>query len=137
MASSETAGQQHPLGIYYRIWILLFVVSAASYAVDYFDVQGVMRWTLVIAFMLIKAGFIIAIFMHAFWERLALCLTILGPPGVLLLLISFMAVEGSYTEGTRFDYMGHDPDAVALTPAEYHAALAEDHGEGEVAAEAH
>ncbi|MDE0507933.1 MAG: cytochrome C oxidase subunit IV family protein, partial [Gammaproteobacteria bacterium] len=72
MASSDTAGQQHPLGIYYQVWILLFVVSAASYAVDYFDAQGALRWTLVIVFMLVKAGFIIAIFMHAFWERLAL-----------------------------------------------------------------
>ena len=30
MASTE--GQQHPLGIYFQIWILLFVLSAASYA---------------------------------------------------------------------------------------------------------
>lgn len=129
-SSSDTAGQQHPLGVYYQVWILLFVVSAASYAVDYFDVQGAMRWTLVIVFMLVKAGFIVAIFMHAFWERLALVLTILGPPGVLLLLIAFMAVEGDYTSGTRFDFMGHDRDAVALTPAELHGTAGE-HGEEE------
>ncbi len=134
MASSDTAGQQHPLGIYYKIWILLFVVSAASYAVDYFDVQGAMRWTLVIVFMLVKAGFIVAIFMHAFWERMALVLTILGPPGVLLLLIAFMAVEGDYTSGTRYDYMGHDPNVVALTPEEWHASL-ESHGKEETATE--
>ena len=89
-----------------------------------------MRWTLVIVFMLVKAGFIVAIFMHAFWERLALVLTILGPPGVLLLLIAFMAVEGDYTSGTRFDFMGHDRDAVALTPAELHGTAGE-HGEEE------
>ena len=65
MASAE--GQQHPLGIYYKIWILLFVLSAFSYAVDYFEVQGAMRWTLVIAFMLLKAGFIVSIFMHVVW----------------------------------------------------------------------
>ena len=76
MASAE--GQQHPLGIYYKIWILLFVLSAFSYAVDYFEVQGAMRWTLVIAFMLLKAGFIVSIFMHVVWERLALVFTILG-----------------------------------------------------------
>jgi len=127
-SSSDTAGQQHPLGVYYQVWILLFVVSAASYAVDYFDVQGAMRWTLVIVFMLVKAGFIVAIFMHAFWERLALVLTILGPPGVLLLLIAFMAVEGEYTTEARFDHMGHDRDAVALTPAELHGTGGE-HGE--------
>lgn len=118
MASAE--GQQHPLGVYYKIWVLLFVLSASSYAVDYFDVQGALRWTLVIIFMFLKAGFIVAIFMHAVWERMALVLTILGPPTVLLLLIAFMAVEGNYTEELRFDYMGHDRDAVALTPAELH-----------------
>lgn len=118
MASAE--GQQHPLGIYYKIWILLFVLSAFSYMVDYLDVQGAMRWTLVIIFMFLKAGFIVAIFMHAVWERMALVFTILGPPLVLLVLIGFMTIEGNYTEELRFDYMGHDRDKVALTPADLH-----------------
>lgn len=117
---SSDAGQQHPLGIYYKVWILLFVVSFFSYMVDYLEFQGALRWTLVLLFMVIKAGFIIAIFMHVVWERMALALTILGPPVVLLLLIGFMAVEGSYTEEARFNYMGHDRDAVALTPADIH-----------------
>ena len=117
---ASEVGQQHPLGIYYKIWVLLFVLSGFSYAVDYFDVQGAMRWTLVIVFMFLKAGFIVAIFMHAVWERLALILTILGPPSVLLLLIGFMAIEGRYTEETRFSFMGHDRNAVALTPADIH-----------------
>ena len=129
---ASEAGQQHPLGIYYKVWALLFVVSMFSYLVDFFQVQGAMRWTLVILFMLVKAGFIIAIFMHAVWERLALILTILGPPTVLLLLIGFMAVEGAYTEETRFNYNGHDRDAVALTPEQVHGAPGE-HGEEEAA----
>lgn len=124
---SSEAGQQHPLGIYYKIWILLFVLSAFSYAVDYFNVQGAMRWTLVITFMILKAGFIVAIFMHAMWERMALVFTILGPPLVLLLLIAFMAVEGNYTENSRFVFMGHDRDAVAITPSQLHGGDAE-HG---------
>lgn len=128
---SSEAGQQHPLGIYYKIWILLFVLSACSYAVDYFNVQGGMRWSLVLLFMALKAGFIVAIFMHAMWERMALVFTILGPPIVLLLLIGFMAVEGSYTSGTRYQYMGHDPDAVALTPSQVHGEAS--HGEAEEA----
>lgn len=60
-------GQQHPLSIYYSIWILLFVVSGFSYAVDYFQLQGMLRWTLILIFMFIKAGFIVAIFMHMTW----------------------------------------------------------------------
>jgi hypothetical protein len=40
----EEEAIQHPLGIYFKIWILLFVLSAMSYAVDYYQVQGYMRW---------------------------------------------------------------------------------------------
>ncbi len=123
---SSEAGQQHPLGIYYKIWILLFVLSSFSYAVDYFNVQGSMRWSLVILFMVLKAGFIVAVFMHVIWERMALVFTILGPPIVLLLLIGFMSVEGFYTSGTRYQYMGHDPNAVALGPNDLHGS---GHGE--------
>ena len=64
--------QQHPLGIYLGVWLLLFVLSGFSYAVDYFQLQGLLRWSLIILFMLLKAGFIIGIFMHMAWERLAL-----------------------------------------------------------------
>lgn len=117
---ASEAGQQHPLGIYYKVWALLFVVSLFSYLVDYFQVQGAMRWTLVLLFMVVKAGFIIAIFMHVVWERMALIFTILGPPVVLLVLIGLMAVEGGYTEESRFNYNGHDRDAVALTPSDIH-----------------
>jgi cytochrome c oxidase subunit IV len=94
-------GQQHPLGIYLWIWVLLFVLSTFSYLVDYYHLQGMLRWSLIILFMLLKAGFIVAIFMHMAWERLALKFAILLPPGALLILIFFMAVEGDYTFVTR------------------------------------
>jgi cytochrome c oxidase subunit IV len=101
MATAE--GQQHPLSIYFWIWGLLFVFSAASYGTDFLP-HGYVRWGLILAFMLLKAGFIIAIFMHMKWERLALIWAILGPPVVLLVLIGLMAVEGDYTEGTRLNF---------------------------------
>jgi cytochrome c oxidase subunit IV len=93
-------GQQHPLKIYFVIWALLFVFSAASYGTDFLT-PGLFRWTLIVLFMFLKAGFIVAIFMHMKWERLALIYAILGPPVVLLVLIGLMVVEGEYTEGTR------------------------------------
>ncbi len=62
MASKE--GQQHPIGIYLWIWGLLFVLSAFSYAVDWYQLQGMLRWSLILIFMMLKAGFICAIFMH-------------------------------------------------------------------------
>ena len=98
---SETEGQQHPLKIYLWIWALLFVLSTFSYLVDYFHFHGLLRWSLIVTFMLLKAGFIVAIFMHMAWERLALKFAILIPPLCLLILISFMAIEGGYTFLTR------------------------------------
>jgi cytochrome c oxidase subunit 4 len=93
---STAEGQQHPLGIYLWIWALLFVLSTLSYMVDYLNFQGYLRWTLILVFMFLKAGFIIAIFMHMAWERIALITAILLPPALLLFLIGFMAIEGDY-----------------------------------------
>jgi cytochrome c oxidase subunit IV len=98
---SAKEGTQHPISVYLWIWLLLFVLSTFSYMVDYLQVQGVLRWTLIIVFMLLKAGFIVAIFMHMKWERLALKLAILVPPLCLLVLIGLMAIEGDYTFLTR------------------------------------
>jgi cytochrome c oxidase subunit IV len=98
---THAVGQQHPIKLYLWIWLLLFVFSAFSYMVDYFRLQGALRWTLIIVFMLIKASFIVAIFMHMAWERLALKLAILVPPLTLLILIGLMAIEGDYTFLTR------------------------------------
>lgn len=94
-------GQQHPIRVYLVIWALLFVFSIFSYLVDYFQLQGALRWTLILVFMFLKASFIVAVFMHVAWERLALKLAILTPPLALLVLIGLMAIEGDYTFLTR------------------------------------
>ena len=100
-AQPHAQGQQHPIKIYLWIWLLLFVFSTFSYLVDYFQLHGILRWFLIIVFMLVKAGFIVAIFMHMAWERLALKFAILLPPLCLLILIGLMAIEGDYTFVTR------------------------------------
>jgi cytochrome c oxidase subunit IV len=99
--ASASHGQQHPLGIYFKIWGLLFVLSAASYMVDYMHLQGMLRWTLIIVFMLLKAGLIVAVFMHMVWERLALMYAIVVPPLLLLVLLGIGALEADYTFLTR------------------------------------
>jgi len=109
MDSAEAGHQQHPLSIYLWIWTLLFVLSGFSYAVDYFAFQGYARWALILLFMFLKAGFIIAIFMHMAWERLALVYAILLPPTLLLVLIAMMTLEGEYTLDTRFLFFGPSP----------------------------
>ena len=115
---SSEVGQQHPLSLYFWIWGLLFVVSAGSYMIDFFQVGydvGTMelRWALILVFMFLKAGYIVAIFMHLKWERLALIYALLLPPGVLMVLVGLMAWESDYTWLTRVVYFGAE---VAPTP---------------------
>jgi len=103
---THAQGQQHPLGIYLKIWALLFVLSVASYMVDYYHLQGFLRWFLIVTFMLLKAGLIIAVFMHMLWERLALVYAILVPPLLLLVLLGIGALEADYTFLTRGVFFG-------------------------------
>lgn len=103
MAAAE--GQQHPLKIYWIMWGALFVLSAFSYATDFLP-DGVLRTSLILLFMFVKAGGIVWIFMHMGWERLALKVAILGPPVAILVLIWLMALEGGYVEESRLEYYG-------------------------------
>jgi|SRR5690606_5220614 len=105
-------GQQHPIRIYFWIWGLLFLFSAFSYLTDFIG-DSMLRWGLILLFMFLKAGFIVAIFMHMAWERLALIYAVLGPPLVLLFLIGLMAVEGDYTLLTRIDFFSEPPPIAA------------------------
>jgi len=98
-------GQQHPLKIYYIMWIALFVLSGFSYATDFMD-DGAVRTFLILLFMFMKAGGIVFIFMHMGWERTALKVAILGPPVAIMVLIWLMSYEGFYIEDTRTEYYG-------------------------------
>ena len=93
--------QQHPISLYLKIWALLFVLSAFSYAVDYFHLQGLWRWGLILIFMMLKAGLIVAVFMHLAWERLALIYAILLPPLALMVLVGLMASEAGHVHLMR------------------------------------
>ena len=106
---AHVEGQQHPIGIYLKIWALLFVLSTASYLVDFFHIQGYLRWFLIITFMLMKAGLIVAVFMHMLWERLAIVYAILVPQLLLLVLLSIGTLEADYTFFTRGEFFGAGP----------------------------
>ena len=104
--AAEEGHQQHPLGIYFWIWGLLFVLSSFSYGVDYFNVQGLLRWFLILLFMFLK-------FMHMAWERLALIYAILVPPLCLTVFVSLMVLEGDYTFLTRLVAFGPTAEIIA------------------------
>ncbi len=98
-------GTQHPLKIYWIMWIALFVLSTFSYMTDFLD-RGALRHFLILLFMFAKAGGIVWIFMHMGWERLALKIAILGPPVAIMVLIGLMSLEGGYVEDSRLDNYG-------------------------------
>jgi cytochrome c oxidase subunit IV len=106
---AHVPGQQHPIRIYLQVWGYLFVLSTMSYLVDYFHVEGILRWVLIVTFMLLKAGLIVAIFMHMAWERLALMYAILVPPLCLGTLVLLMAIESDYTFWSRIIFFGKGP----------------------------
>src|SRR3954466_839724 len=95
-AAAHAEGQQHPIKMYLVVWGWLFILSTFSYLVDYFHVQGYLRWFLILLFMALKAGLIIAVFMHMAWERLALVYAILVPPVLVLLFVGIMMFESQY-----------------------------------------
>jgi cytochrome c oxidase subunit IV len=95
------AHQEHPVKLYFVVWGWLFVLSACSYMVDYLGLQGYLRWSLILIFMMLKAGLIVAVFMHMAWERLSLICAILLPTLCLLVLVALMAIEADYTHLTR------------------------------------
>ena len=47
----------HKIGIYLWIWGLLFVLSFCSYMVDWYQFQGLLRWSLILTFYVFKSRF--------------------------------------------------------------------------------
>ncbi|MEK1929628.1 MAG: cytochrome C oxidase subunit IV family protein [Pararhizobium sp.] len=83
--------QQHPIRLY---------------LVDYVGLQGYLRWSLILLFMILKAGLIVAVFMHMAWERLALVYAILLPPLLVLVFVAMMVSESNHTLFTRLAFFG-------------------------------
>ena len=99
--ATHAKGQQHPIRLYLVVWGWLFVLSTCSYLVDYFRLHGYLRWSLILLFMVLKAGLIVAVFMHMAWERLALAYAILLPPVLVLVFVAIMVFESDYTHFIR------------------------------------
>lgn len=113
---AQESGQQHPLSIYFWIWGLLFIISFFSYMVDYLNFQGMLRWSLILIFMMLKAGLIVSIFMHMAWERKAMKVAILVPPIALMVLVLLMTYEADYTFVTRIEFFGPGDPATSHHP---------------------
>jgi cytochrome c oxidase subunit IV len=105
--ADEHAHQEHPVSLYLKIWTLLFVLSGFSYMVDYMHLEGLLRWSLILLFMFLKAGLIVSVFMHMMWERMALIFAILVPPLCLSVFIGLMVMESNYTFFSRLMFFSN------------------------------
>ena len=105
-AVAHAEEQQHPIKLYLVVWLWLFVLSTCSYLIDYFHLEGMLRWSLILVFMLLKAGLIVAVFMHMAWERLALIYAILLPPVLVVAFVGIMILESGYTLLVRTTFFG-------------------------------
>ncbi|GGJ35207.1 cytochrome C oxidase subunit IV family protein [Neoroseomonas lacus] len=103
-------GQQHPIRLYLVVWVWLFILSTFSYLVDFFHLQGMLRWSLILLFMMLKAGLIVAVFMHMKWERLALGYAILVPPLAVLIFVAIMVLEADHTLLSRLQFFSPNPN---------------------------
>ncbi|TRD00496.1 cytochrome C oxidase subunit IV [Mesorhizobium sp. WSM4303] len=101
--------QEHPIKLYMVVWAWLFILSTCSYMVDYLGIHGYLRWSLILIFMILKAGLIVAVFMHMAWERLALTYAIILPPVLILVFVAMMLFESDYTLLTRISFFGAGP----------------------------
>ncbi len=111
---AQEHGQHPAIGTYVKVWGMLFVLAACSYAVAYFGVPGLLRWVLLVVLMLMQAGLIVALLMNLVWERLALVFAILLPPTLLVVLIAIGALDGLSTHLDRNAFF----DAPAAPAAE-------------------
>ena len=105
-AAHADVHQEHPIKLYLVVWAWLFILSTCSYLVDYFGLHGYLRWSLILIFMTLKAGLIVAVFMHMAWERLALTYAIILPPILVLVFTTMMVFEADYTLFTRLAFFG-------------------------------
>ena len=83
---------------------LSFVLSFFSYMVDWYQFQGILRWSLILFFMFLKAGLIMAFFMHLFWERYTLVNVLLWPMTAIACFVGLMVAEAKYTFFSRLIY---------------------------------
>ena len=98
---SDQAEHSMPLRSYLVVWGWLFLLSVLSYGVDIAPLEGLAKWIPITVLMLLKAGLIMAVFMHMQWERLSLVTMILVLPGTLFFAMFVFGFEGAHILGMR------------------------------------
>ncbi|MCS7177472.1 MAG: cytochrome C oxidase subunit IV family protein [Candidatus Kapabacteria bacterium] len=91
----EQPGAVHaPIRTYLTVWGWLFVLSAIAYFVDVVHLVGWLKVILLSLLALMKAGLIMAFFMHLRFERLSLVYAIVAPIIFLVVMLVGLLPDG-------------------------------------------
>lgn len=91
----EQVGAVHaPIRTYLTVWGWLFILSAIAYFVDIVHLTGWLKAVLLIILALMKAGLIMAFFMHLRFERLNLIYAIIAPFIFLVAMLVGLVPDG-------------------------------------------
>lgn len=91
----EEAGSKVRKKIWQVFW-LLFAITAVEFVIAFVLGRGMFRNMLFIGLTLVKAGYIVAVFMHLKDEVRSLIMTILIPLTFVLWLILALLIEGTF-----------------------------------------
>lgn len=91
----EAAGAKIRKKIWLVFWIL-FAITAVEFLIAFVMPRGTARNMVFIGLTLVKAGYIVAIFMHLKDEVKSLIMTILIPLAFVLWLILALLIEGGF-----------------------------------------
>jgi cytochrome c oxidase subunit IV len=86
----------------WRVFLLLFAITAFEFIIAFIIPRGTFRNMLFIGLTLVKAGYIVAYFMHLKDEVRSLIMTILIPLTFVLWLILALLLEGAFYNGGWF-----------------------------------
>jgi cytochrome c oxidase subunit IV len=98
--------EAHGVAVRKKIWfvfILLALITAVEFVIAFVMPRGTGRNVLFIGMTLVKAGYIVAYFMHLKDEVRSLMVTILLPMLFILWLILALLIEGSFYGGGWFN----------------------------------
>jgi cytochrome c oxidase subunit IV len=97
--------EEHGRAVRKKIWQifwLLFAITAVEFIIAFVIGRGTFRNMLFIGLTLVKAGYIVAVFMHLKDEVRSLIMTILIPLTFVLWLILALLLEGAFYNGGWF-----------------------------------
>ena len=87
--STET----HSNRIFYVVWTALLIITIVEVALAYEEFSVAMMLTILIGLSLIKAGLIVAYFMHLRFEKLSLTLTLIPAVVICIALLGIFFID--------------------------------------------